>query len=800
MVKSTSANTVSFLALGVALGALLVTVLSPGSIGEPGPAGSNGLPGSNGSNGQPGSQGSTGLPGSNGLPGSQGVDGKTPYVGNNGNWWIDGGDTGVPANNFNQTYRDVPNIEFRETQEELALYSQSLVVPFSGDEFRLDYANELIDKEGFIGIATPADLMGISNKTGKYVLTADLDFSEYVNWSPINFTTDGIHDPNFSGIFDGAGFSIVGLSHTNLDLTAIYYNYGLFEGLQGATIRHLNLLATSISVPEIDGRFRDGAGALAGNAYESTLYNIEANLIAISGANYIGGLVGGLDSSQASFIVLENAMVEGVDYVGGLFGTVDDSMITHVLADTIITTAGNQIGGITGQSQFSTYILIESTFTKAISENPNAINQTEIGGVIGQSNQDRLYGIYTDGSIEFQPPAAEFSLSRVGGVIGFGENLMVGEVRNNIFIRIFMGDEFTITEIKSIGGVVGGVDFGTLIGVANYGEVAIFKPAGEFDENYYLGEASFPYIGGNDSPIEYLGGVVGYAYSSLNLYQVANFGFVAGIVEVGGILGSSGGGYIPTSQLIVANEVANFGDVSGDILVGGFTGLNDGLTNLILANFMNYAFISAREIAGGLIGLASPMMGINVAVINSYNEGRISVTDFGAGGLIGAIFPMIYDDYYGFPFYELQLFSGQVSISNSFNFGQIIVENLGLEVEDFFQGGSGSIIGLRISLAIMDGVSYVEEEIDVDQFVFDDVNSVYIPTGEFITMVVPGVGAGNLVDVFMIQGESVYTTEEFFLYQTIWNFETIWARSPDSLIVGLNLPFLQFLAEFTLLL
>ena len=73
MVKSTSANTVSFLALGVALGALLVTVLTPGSIGEPG---------SNGSNGQPGSQGSTGLPGSQGA---DGVDGKAPYVGNNGN-------------------------------------------------------------------------------------------------------------------------------------------------------------------------------------------------------------------------------------------------------------------------------------------------------------------------------------------------------------------------------------------------------------------------------------------------------------------------------------------------------------------------------------------------------------------------------------------------------------------------------------------------------------------------------------------------------------------------------------------
>jgi hypothetical protein len=67
-------------------------------------------------------------------------------------------------------------------------------------------------------------------------------------------------------------------------------------------------------------------------------------------------------------------------------------------------------------------------------------------------------------------------------------------------------------------------------------------------------------------------------------------------------------------------------------------------------------------------------------------------------------------------------------------------------------------------------------------------------------MVVPGVGAGNLVDVFMIQDESVYTTEEFFLYQTIWNFETIWTRTAESVFIGNNLPFLQFLADYTLLL
>ncbi len=35
--------------------------------------------------------------GSNGKDGTDGKDGKTPYIGDNGNWWIDAEDTGVPA-------------------------------------------------------------------------------------------------------------------------------------------------------------------------------------------------------------------------------------------------------------------------------------------------------------------------------------------------------------------------------------------------------------------------------------------------------------------------------------------------------------------------------------------------------------------------------------------------------------------------------------------------------------------------------------------------------------------------------
>ncbi len=66
---------------------LLVTILTAFLVtgGVAGPAGSQGLPGSNG------------LPGSSGQPGTNGTNGQSPYIGNNGNWWIGSSDTGVSA-------------------------------------------------------------------------------------------------------------------------------------------------------------------------------------------------------------------------------------------------------------------------------------------------------------------------------------------------------------------------------------------------------------------------------------------------------------------------------------------------------------------------------------------------------------------------------------------------------------------------------------------------------------------------------------------------------------------------------
>lgn len=53
--------------------------------------------GTPGTNGRDGKDGTDGIDGANGANGKDGKDGNTPYIGDNGNWWINGKDTGKPS-------------------------------------------------------------------------------------------------------------------------------------------------------------------------------------------------------------------------------------------------------------------------------------------------------------------------------------------------------------------------------------------------------------------------------------------------------------------------------------------------------------------------------------------------------------------------------------------------------------------------------------------------------------------------------------------------------------------------------
>ena len=73
-------------------------------IGADGKDGRDGVDGRDGRDGADGKDGTDGKDGEDGADGIDGVDGQTPYIGENGNWWIGNEDTGVKAESTDFIY------------------------------------------------------------------------------------------------------------------------------------------------------------------------------------------------------------------------------------------------------------------------------------------------------------------------------------------------------------------------------------------------------------------------------------------------------------------------------------------------------------------------------------------------------------------------------------------------------------------------------------------------------------------------------------------------------------------------
>jgi hypothetical protein len=197
---------------------------------------------------------------------------------------------------------------------------------------------------------------------------------------------------------------------------------------------------------------------------------------------------------------------------------------------------------------------------------------------------------------------------------------------------------------------------------------------------------------------------------------------------------------------------------------------------------MNYGDINANYIVGGLFGIISPVQGIKVHIINSYNRGVVTALDYGVGGLIGGVAPET-------PNFEFPVL-GELHLYNSFNAGLVRALNLGRSNVDFEDFAGGSIIGFRYILTYMYGVSYTPQETAFLETTYNADTNNYIETGNIIALDLPGVGNGNNIDMNLIHNPQYLFNADLFIYQTAWNFSTIWASDEDRLD---GLPYLQFL-------
>jgi len=232
---------------------------------------------------------------------------------------------------------------------------------------------KVITSLGAAGSTTGTDLQGINgNPTGNYVLGADIDASDTVNWNAgAGFDTlGGVGAPGiFEGRFDGLNHRI-----SNLFINRPGDNFvGLFGLTQSTSIQNLGLVGGSITG-------NDFVGAIAGMGCCTTFRNVYSTAT-VRGSDEVGGLVGELSDGGITD-AYAGGSVTGSDKVGGLVGSSLDGTITRAYSTGRVSGTG-MVGGLLGE-QFGTAVTNDSYW------NIDTSNQATSAGGIGKSSGEMM--------------------------------------------------------------------------------------------------------------------------------------------------------------------------------------------------------------------------------------------------------------------------------------------------------------------------------------------------------------------------------------------------------------------------
>ena len=157
-----------------------------------------------------------------------------------------------------------------------------------------------------------------------FKLTTNLDYTDKT-FTPIGCEDDNLGtydgDTPFSGIFDGAGNTISGITINESDGRDI----GFFGYILGATIKNLTLADCSFS-----GNM--SVGSILGATYPTPNNLIEnchvTASVEINGDTYVGGIVGYIDAGTVKDCTCA-AEVTGNDAVGGIVGLMYETSIEN---------------------------------------------------------------------------------------------------------------------------------------------------------------------------------------------------------------------------------------------------------------------------------------------------------------------------------------------------------------------------------------------------------------------------------------------------------------------------------------
>jgi hypothetical protein len=538
-------------------------------------------------------------------------------------------------------------------------------------------AYTVITSLGAAGNTISTDLQGMNgNLAGNYALGADIDASGTATWNsnagfaPVGDNSSNTNATRFTGIFEGFGHTIAGLT---INRPADGY-IGLF-GYATGTLRDVGLTGVNITGGSNVGAL---AGTLGVNGTASNTYSSGA---VSAGGNLVGGLVGQSDGG----IVADShssASVNGQSGIGGLVGYNakhifggTGATITRSYATGNVTGAANNIGGLVGGNDFEAAISY-SYATGAV------IGGTEVGGLVGNNHTFSATGStiansYSSGSVS--------GTTNVGGLVGIndtscsvassywdtgtsGQGAGFG-TNNGTFTATGLSTANAMTQASYSGWSWNSSGFwwmddtntrpflrseySTRITNGHQLQMMSMDLAGSYTLSNNLdltaemagstwASVGFAPVGG--VPLGLFTGIfdgLGHTITGLSINRpatnnvglfgnvstatVRNVGLVGGSVtghnDVGNLLGADAG-----SGAVISNSYAT-GAVSGNAAIGGLVGVLFGT----LTNSYASGTVSGVNGVGGLVG-----GNFSGSIATSYSNGVVSGSGFSIGGLAGS--------------------------------------------------------------------------------------------------------------------------------------------------------------------
>lgn len=331
-----------------------------------------------------------------------------------------------------------------------------LLLKKNTDDFRGEVFQDKTVKEYHVDTAQKFVDTLTKDKYAKVIIDKDLDFSAYTSgYSIIRATFLGSVDggnhkltnlsrPLFNKL--NPKVTVKNLTIADSTITANYENVGaLARNIEGVTLDHIT--ANNVTV---DSSGKNKVGGLIGSAADSEIVDVKADRVTVRGGKEVGGVIGNLVDTTVSGGSVHTASVTGTgDSVGGFAGEAANSTLTNIQANDVTLTGRHYIGGLLGNG---TDVKVEGASAQQV-KIENA--RDNLGGLIGRLTSAQTAA--QDGKISHSTVTncctADVTVSgntKLGGVIGYAEKGTVIDKSSST------GANITGTA-DSVGGFVGEV-------------------------------------------------------------------------------------------------------------------------------------------------------------------------------------------------------------------------------------------------------------------------------------------------------------------------------------------------------